>query len=165
MRHEFNPRIIDAVVSEIEMACGTPIPADKRQAVALRISQLLSNATGDPHPTEHKQVSILLSDLRGFTALSEQYSPAEVIDLLNRYFSRMCEVIERHEGTIDKFMGDGIMVLFGAPESGRDDLTRAIACATEMQQVMSEVNILNAHHNMPQLFMGIGWQHWLGFAS
>jgi adenylate cyclase len=156
MRHELNPKIINAVVSEIEAACGSTLSADKRQAVTQRISQLLSIVAAEPHPTEHKQVSILLSDLRGFTALSEQYGPAEVIELLNRYFSRMCEVIERHEGTIDKFMGDGIMVLFGAPESGRDDLARAIACATEMQQVMSEVNALNAQLNMPQLFMGIG---------
>jgi adenylate cyclase len=124
--------------------------------VSQEIAQKVAGMTLGLHPIEHKQVSILLSDLRGFTAMSEQYSPAEVIGLLNRYFTRMCEVVVRYEGTIDKFMGDGMMVLFGAPESGRDDLVRAIACAAEMQQVMSEVNARNAELGMPQLFMGIG---------
>ena len=156
MQQEIDPKIVGAIIGEIEAACGTTIPIDKRQSTAKRISRLLSTQSADPHPTEQKQVSILLSDLRGFTALAEQYDATEVVGLLNRYFTRMCEVIARYDGTIDKFIGDGIMVLFGAPKTNRDDLVRAIACAVEMQQMMSDVNLQNHQMGMPQLFMGIG---------
>jgi len=156
MRPEIAQQVITDVVSEIETACGASIPAGRRGGVTERVSQLLVDVIDWRRPIEHKQVSILLSDLRGFTALTERCNASDLIALLNRYFSRMCEVIFRYHGTIDKFMGDGIMVLFGAPETGRDDLVRAIACATEMQCVMDEVNAVNRTMSMPQIFMGIG---------
>jgi adenylate cyclase len=156
MRREVDPLIANQVIREVEAACGTAIPVAQRDDLVRRIVSVLSDQGAIRRPIEHKQVSILLSDLRGFTALTERYSASDVIALLNRYFSRMCEVIFRYHGTIDKFMGDGIMVLFGAPETGRDDLVRAIACATEMQCVMSEVNAVNEQLGMPQLYMGIG---------
>ncbi len=156
MRHEVDTQVVSDVIKEIESACGAALPDVKRREITQRVNQLLADATDWRRPIEHKQVSILLSDLRGFTALAERYNASDVIGLLNRYFSRMCEVIFRYQGTIDKFMGDGIMVLFGAPETGRDDLVRAIACATEMQRVMNEVNDVNRRLGMPQLFMGIG---------
>lgn len=131
------------------------VPDTRRAEVLRRVGRILGAASLQ-RPIEHKQVSILLSDLRGFTALAERHNAGDVIGLLNRYFTRMCEVIVAHGGTIDKFMGDGIMVLFGAPDTGRDDLQRAIACAAEMQQVMSEVNDMNHKLGMPQLYMGIG---------
>jgi adenylate cyclase len=156
MRHEVGVQVVSDVILEIENACGGSVPEARRKEVSQRVNQLLSDAIDWRRPIEHKQVSILLSDLRGFTALTERCSAKDVIGILNRYFSRMCEVIFRYNGTIDKFMGDGIMVLFGAPETGRDDLVRAIACATEMQRVMNEVNEVNRNLGMPQLFMGIG---------
>jgi adenylate cyclase len=156
MRREIDHDVVVDVVKEVETACGASVPAADRERITRQVGQLLADAMDWRRPIEHKQVSILLSDLRGFTALTEQCTPSEVIGLLNRYFSRMCEVIFRYRGTIDKFMGDGIMVLFGAPETDRDDLVRAIACATEMQSVMSEVNEVNRSLGVPQLFMGIG---------
>jgi len=156
MRHLADRQIVADIVREIESACGIAIPEARRADIAQRVGQKLGSSADWQRPVEHKKVSILLSDLRGFTALTERYSAADVIEMLNRYFSRMCEVIFRYQGTIDKFMGDGIMVLFGAPETGRDDLVRAIACAAEMQCVMNEVNAVNLSLGMPQLFMGIG---------
>lgn len=105
---------------------------------------------------EAKHITILLADIRGFTAIAETYSAMLVVDMLNRYFSRMCQVIVAHDGTIDKFMGDSIMVLFGAPEARGDDVERAIACAVEMQLAMSDINAQNRAHDMPELFIGIG---------
>lgn len=105
---------------------------------------------------ESKHITILLSDIRGFTAIAETYSAMLVVDMLNRYFSRMCQVIVKHGGTIDKFMGDSIMVLFGAPVAGQHDAERAIACAVEMQLAMTEINAQNYALNMPELFVGIG---------
>jgi adenylate cyclase len=156
MRREIARQVVADVIREVETACGSSIPAARLNQSVQRVSQLLADAVELPRPTEHKQVSILLSDLRGFTALAERLKPTDVIGLLNRYFTRMCEIIVAYGGTIDKFMGDGIMVLFGAPDTGRDDLARAIACAVEMQSVMSQVNEVNAGLGMPQIFMGIG---------
>jgi adenylate cyclase len=105
---------------------------------------------------ESRRVTILLSDIRGFTALAETFSAMTVVELLNRYFSRMTEVIVSYGGTIDKLMGDSIMVLFGAPTSEIDDVERAIACAVEMQRAMSDFNLQNASLGLPDMFMGIG---------
>lgn len=105
---------------------------------------------------QEREVSILLSDLRGFTAMSENYRPIEIIDLLNRYFTAMAEVINDHGGTIDKFMGDAIMVVFGSPESKPDDLERALSCAVSMQLRLSEFNQDNQQLGYPALYMGIG---------
>lgn len=101
-------------------------------------------------------VTILLSDLRGFTAMSEHYSPLEIIDLLNRYFTAMTDVIERYNGTIDKFMGDSIMVVFGSPVKAEDDLERTLACAIDMQIRLAELNKENNRLGYPPLYMGIG---------
>jgi adenylate cyclase len=68
-----------------------------------------------------REVTILLTDLRGFTAISETYPVRVVLELLNRYLAAMCEIAVRHGGVIDKFMGDAIMVPFGAPRRHADD--------------------------------------------
>jgi adenylate cyclase len=105
---------------------------------------------------QSQHVTILLSDLRGFTAMAEKYSALEVIDLLNQYFLKMSEVIQKYNGTIDKFMGDAIMVLFGAPDTNEDDLERGLACAIEMQIAMAEFNSETQLKDYPPLYMGIG---------
>lgn len=103
-----------------------------------------------------REVTIILADLRGFTSISENCPPVAVLELLNRYLARMSEIIFSHEGAIDKFMGDSIMVLFGAPVAHDDDVKRALVCAVEMQLAMEEVNRENRRLGMPELYMGIG---------
>lgn len=105
---------------------------------------------------ETKNVSILLSDLRGFTAMAEKYSPLTVIELLNRYFGKMSQIIDKHNGVIDKFMGDSIMVLFGALGDQESDLHNPLACAIEMQMAMDEINQISDALGMANLYMGIG---------
>ncbi|MGQ0524921.1 MAG: adenylate/guanylate cyclase domain-containing protein [Betaproteobacteria bacterium] len=121
----------------------------------MKVSSTSSAAT----PGENflsREVTIVLADLRGFTSISESFPPSAVLGLLNRYLGRMSEIIFRHEGAIDKFMGDSIMVLFGAPEAHHDDVRRALRCAVEMQLAMGEINEDNKRRGMPELFMGIG---------
>lgn len=89
---------------------------------------------------ERKPVSILLSDIRGFTALSERLEAEELVRFLNTYFSAMIEIIFEYEGTLDKFMGDAILALFGAPLSHDDDPLRAVKAAIAMQAKLSELN-------------------------
>ena len=108
------------------------------------------------HNAEIRRVTVLLSDLRGFTALSERFSSLEVVNLLNRYFERMTRIILDHGGTIDKFMGDAIMALFGAPQQQEDDVAQALACAVEMQIAMEAFNRETAAEGIETLYMGIG---------
>ena len=103
-----------------------------------------------------REVTILLSDLRGFSAISEAYPAVVMLDLLNRYLAKMSEIVVRNQGTIDKFMGDSIMALFGAPYLLHDDVKHALTCAVEMQIAMEEINENHKKLGMPELFMGVG---------
>jgi adenylate cyclase len=85
---------------------------------------------------QKREITVLFSDIQGFTALSERKSASEIVDLLNRYFSLQVEVIFRHEGTLDKYIGDAIMAFWGAPTDQPDHACRALACAREMEQTL-----------------------------
>ena len=115
----------------------------------------LSADAGDNRMVE-REVTVLLADLRGFTALTATQPAGVIIALLNRCLTVLSEVILRHGGTIDKFMGDAVMVLFGAPQSRPDDVDRALICAVEMQQAMARLNLDDRQEGLPDLYMGIG---------
>jgi adenylate cyclase len=104
---------------------------------------------------EKRQVTILMSDLRGFTALAERLEATEVVSLLNHYLSAMVEVIQRNGGTIDEIIGDAILVLFGAPVALENDAQRAVLCALGMQRAMRAVNEKNVQNGWPEIEMGI----------
>ena len=103
-----------------------------------------------------RDVSILMSDLRGFSALSSALPSETMIHLLNHYFERMEEIIERHRGTIIEYLGDGIFVVFGAPGELSGHADAAVACAVEMQNAMAEINAWNLENGYPEIEMGIG---------
>ena len=105
---------------------------------------------------EKRQVTLLMSDLRGFTALAERLEATQVVALLNHYLSAMVEIIQRTGGTIDEIIGDAILVLFGAPVAMPDAAQRAVRCALEMQKAMREVNEYNFQMGWPEIEMGIG---------
>jgi adenylate cyclase len=83
-----------------------------------------------------REISVLFSDIRGFTTLSEKRSPEEIVSLLNRYFSLQVEIIFRHGGTLDKFIGDAIMAFWGAPQEDPQHAEHAVAAALEMEQAL-----------------------------
>lgn len=105
---------------------------------------------------EDREVTILFSDIRGFTSLSEFRSPKEVLSLLNVYLTRMSTIIEAHGGVVDKYIGDAIMALFGAPLAHDDDADRALAAAIGMVEALEEINAEMESRGMPRLDMGIG---------
>ena len=88
---------------------------------------------------EKRDVAILFSDIRSFTNISERNKPETIVAFLNRYFTTMCTIIKKHGGTIDKFIGDAIMALFGAPVSYEDNAARAAAAAYEMREALPSV--------------------------
>ena len=104
---------------------------------------------------EKRQVTLLMSDLRGFTALAERLEATQVVALLNHYLSAMIEIIQKNGGTIDDIIGDAILVLFGAPVAMPDAAQRAVCCGLEMQKAMQEVNEYNFHKGWPEIEMGI----------
>ena len=120
------------------------------------VANLLESPEGLKLGGDRRNITILTSDLRGFTALAERIPPEEVIHILNLYLEYMADVINKYQGTIDEFMGDGILVLFGAPTARDDDAIRAIACACEMQLTMGAVNETMQGMGLPRLEMGIG---------
>jgi two-component system, sensor histidine kinase ChiS len=117
---------------------------------------LLSTPEGLKLGGERQVVTIFTSDLRGFTATSERLPSQEVVKILNFYFERMADIITEYQGTIIEFMGDGILVLFGAPVVREDDAIRAVACAVAMQLALVEVNKQMLAWDLPPLEMGIG---------
>jgi sigma-B regulation protein RsbU (phosphoserine phosphatase) len=105
---------------------------------------------------ELREVAMLMSDLRGFSELSERLGPAAMIGLLNRYLGAMTPVIVQHGGVINEFIGDAIFVLFGAPFGRPDDTERAVRCAAAMQEALHALNTDSAARGLPALSMGIG---------
>ena len=133
-------------------------PGDLIDEAPLRskIRQAIDTSLSNTQEVDTRRVTILLSDLRGFTAVAEKYSALEMVEALNRYLNRMTEIIVGHGGTIDKFMGDAIMALFGAPIAREDNLEAALACAIDMQLAMKDINEQNLALGMAPLYMGIG---------
>ena len=103
-----------------------------------------------------------MSDIRGFTTLSQWIDPQQVVRLLNRYLGTMADVVREYHGTVDEFIGDSVLALFGAPVGAEDDAQRAVACAIEMQRAMEGVNRLNREDGLPLLQMGIAVHHGRG---
>jgi class 3 adenylate cyclase len=105
---------------------------------------------------EEREVTILMSDLRGFTALAARLTPHQVIEFLNLYLEAMVDVISRYEGTIDEIIGDAILVIFGAPLASEDHAAKAVACGLAMQLAMADVNQRLTAKGAAELEMGIG---------
>jgi adenylate cyclase len=121
--------------------------------VAAQIAEQKGAVTlgGDKRP-----VVIFFSDIRGFTPMSENMNPDEVAKLLTEYFTEMVEIVFEHSGSLDKFMGDAIMALWGAPIAHEDDADRAMQCAIDQLTVLEKMNAKWAEQGRPPIGIGIG---------
>ena len=127
---------------------GSVSPAVLQEMLAGNLSAGISAKTAE--------VCVLFSDIRGFTGISESLSPEAVTSLLTRYFDRMVGSVHRFDGTMDKFMGDGMMVLFGAPRSLADPCGSAVRCAVDMIEELQKLNEEFAVEGLPLVEIGIG---------
>jgi len=119
------------------------------------VADLLASPEGTRIGGEERRVTLLMSDLRGFTPLTEGLSPDQVLRLLNSYLGAMADVVLAHQGTVDEFVGDAILAIFGAPVTRPDDARRAVACAVAMQESLAALNASNEPLGLPRLEMGI----------
>ena len=105
---------------------------------------------------EEREVTILFSDIRGFTSMSENMSPENVVSTLNEYFSDMIDIVFKYNGTLDKIIGDELMIVYGAPISAKDDTQRAVTTAVEMQKQITRLNNKRKKRNDMPISAGIG---------
>ena len=119
------------------------------------VTDILERPEGLELGGDLRQVTIMMSDIRGFTTLSERLAPAQVVTLINRYLGAMTDIIMAHHGTIDEFIGDAILAVFGAPQRRDDDADRAVNCALAMQAAMGEINAVNQAEGLPVIKTGI----------
>ncbi|MBN2345222.1 MAG: adenylate/guanylate cyclase domain-containing protein [Candidatus Aminicenantes bacterium] len=120
------------------------------------LAEILKNPRGLNLGGERKRVTVFFSDLAGFTTISEQLPPEEVVKLLNRYLERMNAVIMENGGYIDKYEGDAIMALWGAPLDCADQATRALRAALRCQEELQALNAELAAAGLPRLGLRIG---------
>jgi len=120
------------------------------------VENILETPAGLKLGGEKRTLTILMTDLRGFTSIGERLPAEDVVGMINIYLEIMTDIILKYQGTIDEFIGDAIMVIFGAPIQRDDDAIRAVACAVEMQAAMGGVNRRNREAGYPEVTMGIG---------
>lgn len=120
------------------------------------VKELLETPDGLMLGGKKRELTVMMSDLRGFTAISEHMDPQKLLDMLNHYLGQMTEIIQRNSGTIVEFLGDGIMTIFGAPAESSIHAEQAVAAAVEMQMKMEQINEWNRSRGYPGLQMGIG---------
>ena len=120
------------------------------------VEKLLSSPDGRKLGGEKQEVTIIMSDIRGFTAMSEIMPPVDLMTMLNHYLAIMTDIIQKYKGTIIEFIGDAIFAIFGAPIECENGAENAVRCAVEMQNAMLLVNQLNEEQGYPHLEMGIG---------
>jgi len=160
--------LLNAVAVQAGIAINTVINYERlqRQAQARAsferflprqvVDQILRSPSDVKLGGVRQKVTAMFADIRNFTALSETRTPELILNLLNRYFSMISEIIFRHGGTLDKYIGDGLMAMFGAPYASELDAVQAVRAAVEMQRAMIGFNERLTAENLPPFQIGIG---------
>jgi len=128
----------------------------KRYVSKQVVDEILDDETKLNLGGEKREITVLFSDIRGFTSMSENMDPEKVVSTLNEHFSAMIEIVFKHNGTLDKIVGDQLMIVFGAPTRRDDDTERAVLTAQEMQETIKEINKKRKKRKEKPVFIGIG---------
>ncbi len=161
-------QLFQNVANQAAVAIQNSLYAKKLQQEALtreRFQRLLSPAIAEQVVSgkvevakggQLRETTVLFSDIRGFTSMSESRDAQEIVDMLNEYFEQMVEIVYRYEGTLDKFVGDEIMALYGAPVTHDDDAIRAVRTALDMLDVLERWNQERTARGQVPVQIGIG---------
>ncbi|HEY6881845.1 MAG TPA: adenylate/guanylate cyclase domain-containing protein [Polyangiales bacterium] len=161
-------QLFQNVANQAAVAIQNSLYAKKLQQEALtreRFQRLLSPAIAEQVVSgkmevakggELRETTVLFSDIRGFTSMSESRDAQEIVDMLNEYFEQMVEIVFRYEGTLDKFVGDEIMALYGSPVRHQDDPVRAVRTALDMLEVLDQWNKERVARGQVPVHIGIG---------
>ena len=128
----------------------------KRYVSKQVVDEILDNDAKLNLGGEEREATILFTDIRGFTSMSEKMDPKTVVSTLNEYFSEMIDIVFKHNGTLDKIIGDELMIVYGAPLSSKDDTLRAVKTAIEMQLCIKEMNKKRKKKNEAEILVGAG---------
>ncbi len=142
---------VEAVIDRLRLQqsfAGQVSPAVMKEMLGGNLSPGLSG--------QQAEVCVLFSDVRDFTTLTENMPPTVVTTVLQRYFDQMVHAVHRYDGTVDKFIGDGMMVLFGAPRKSKDPCGDAVQCALAMMKALDSLNEDFKREGLPTLTIGIG---------
>src|SRR5881394_1045103 len=120
------------------------------------VKQMLENPESFKLGGVSQTITVLFADIRGFTRISEHAPPEKIVNLLNRYFSAMTDIIFAHGGTLDKYLGDGLMALFGAPTTTPQDAANAVNAAVAMQRRIMGINQELHEDGLPEIGVGMG---------
>ncbi|XXF74934.1 adenylate/guanylate cyclase domain-containing protein [Myxococcaceae bacterium GXIMD 01537] len=160
--------ILSGIASQAGIALENAALAEQIRTEAItraELSRFLSKAvadavikgdTDDLRQSRLAEVSCLFADIRGFTTLAENESPQEVVSMLNEFFTAMADVVFRHEGNLDKFIGDCVMAVWGPPVQHPDDSARALRAALEMHQAVARINRRRVADGRKPIEVGIG---------
>ena len=128
----------------------------KRYVSKQVVDELLDNDAKLNLGGEQREITILFTDIRGFTSMSEKMQPEIVVSTLNEYFSEMIDIVFKYNGTLDKIIGDELMIVYGAPISTENDTIRAVETAIDMQRRLNEMNKERLKKNQPPIYIGAG---------
>ena len=142
---------VDEQVQELERTTRM-----KRYLSPQLAESILSGGTDVDLTSRRQELTVFFSDIRGFTAMSERLEPEELVELLNQYLSEMTEIVFKHGGTLDKYIGDALMVFFGNPVPFEDHTERAVRTALEMRARLGELQQRWMARTQEFLTMGIG---------
>ncbi len=156
MQHREREHLFTGVTQVVNTLYDAPLTTQLEHTLRERLTTPLNDFLLEAQPVICTEVTILIVDLRGFTALMESLPTTKMIAVLNRFYGLMAQLVARHGGVVDKFMGDSVMALFGVPQSHPEDLLRALTCAVNMQQAIAEMNWQSGERDEPQIYAGIG---------
>lgn len=154
-------KILSGIASQAAIALENSELARTRLELSRFLSPAVAEAVVKGHVEGLKvgtlaEVTVLFADIRGFTTMSERESPQETVKMLNNFFSAMANVVFRHEGNLDKFIGDCVMAVWGPPSQHPDDTARALRAALEMQQEVDLINQKRVENGQQPLQVGVG---------
>lgn len=159
------PMFLVVTLAVMNLAVGHFVEGRARRAVIELFGQYVSpelvrrmarRPQAYPIESQNRNLTILFADIRGFTRIAESMDPQALREYLNRFLTKMTEVVHRHDGTVDKYMGDAIMAFWGAPVEDPDQEDHAVAAALDMQQAVIDLNEEFTARGWPGLAIGIG---------